>query len=99
MDTAKFTIMQKIDDPKRYMGLTIDELVPILLCTFLGWNTLGPLYGFSAATLAWIGIRYLKKGRGLGWLIGLLYWHLPTSILKGVLFKKTPDASNRHWLY
>lgn len=36
----------------------------------------------AAAALVFWGIKKLKKGRGSTWLRDLIYWYLPTSLLK-----------------
>ena len=94
----KYYICKKIDEPKRYVGLTIDEFVPIAtivsLCFFFG----SLLTGFVLAGIVWLAIRHFKKGQGPSWFLNLLYWYLPTQHLQGILFVKTPPSSLRHWL-
>lgn len=94
----KYFICKRIDEPKRYIGLTIDEIVPIIaisgICFFFG----SLATGFVLAGVVWCVIRHFKKGQGTGWLLSLLYWHLPLHYLQGILFVKTPPSSARHWL-
>lgn len=94
----KYFICKRIDEQKRYFGLTLDEFIPIVvvvgLCAFFG----SMITGFVLAGLLWFTIRHFKKGQGTSWFLNMLYWHLPLHYLKGVLFLKTPLSSLRHWL-
>lgn len=94
----KYYICKKIDEPKRYVGLTLDEFIPTVaitaLCFFLG----SLLTGVVLAGVVWITIKHFKKGQGQGWFLNLLYWHLPLHYLRRILFVKTPASSERHWL-
>ncbi|ELW9504082.1 type IV conjugative transfer system protein TraL, partial [Klebsiella pneumoniae] len=47
--------------------------------------------------LVFWGIKKLKKGRGSSWLRDLIYWYLPTSLLKG-FFHDVPDSCFRQWI-
>jgi len=94
----KYFICKKIDEPKRYMGLTLDEFFPILAITSLCFFFGSLLTGFVMAGIVWFVIRHFKKGQGPGWFLYLLYWHLPLHYLQGILFIKTPPSSARHWL-
>ena len=94
----KYYICKKIDEQKRYFGLTLDEFVPIIvtigLCGFFG----SLLTGFILAGIIWFAIRHFKKGQGSSWFFNMLYWYLPLHFLQGILFSKTPPSANRHWL-
>ncbi|MGC1072829.1 type IV conjugative transfer system protein TraL [Pantoea agglomerans] len=45
----------------------------------------------------WLLVRHLKKGQGTWWLMNLLYWYLPTALLR-LQFRRVPDSGNRHWM-
>lgn len=94
----KYFICKKLDEPKRYVGLTIDEFIPIvsinIICFLLG----NLVAGFALSAVVWLLLKHFKKGQGPCWLLNLLYWHLPLHKLQGLLFVKTPPSSNRHWL-
>ncbi|WP_143350450.1 type IV conjugative transfer system protein TraL, partial [Enterobacter hormaechei] len=53
--------------------------------------------GIIAAVLAYLGIKKLKKGRGSSWLRDLVYWYMPTSLLRGI-FHDVPDSCYRQWI-
>ena len=55
------------------------------------------IFGMAAAALVFWGIKKLKKGRGSSWLRDLIYWYLPTSLLKG-FFHDVPDSCFRQWI-
>lgn len=95
----RYQILQRIDEQKRYFGLTLDEFIPVSLVILIGWCLSDLLIGFVFSGLVWVIIRHFKKGQGAFWLMNLCYWHFPTEPLKGTFFVKTPDASKRHWLY
>lgn len=89
----KYFICKKIDEPRRFVGLTLDEIVPIVTISVLGFILGSMITGFVSAGIVWGLIRHFKKGQGTGWLLSLLYWHLPLP-----LFSKTPASAARHWL-
>jgi conjugal transfer pilus assembly protein TraL len=94
----KYFICKRLDEPQRYMGLTLDEFVPIAIIN-IGCFILGSLVtGFALSAIIWLLLKHFKKGQGPGWFLNLLYWHLPLHHLQGLLFIKTPSSSARHWL-
>lgn len=81
----------------RWFGLHLDEVIPVAIC--LGWSffTGKFLFGIAAAILVFWVIKKLKKGRGSSWLRDLMYWYLPTSLLKG-FFNAVPESCFRQWI-
>ncbi|EFD0661834.1 type IV conjugative transfer system protein TraL [Escherichia coli] len=55
------------------------------------------LFGIGAAVLVYFGIKKLKKGRGSYWLRDLIYWYMPTALLRGI-FHNVPDSCFRQWI-
>ncbi|MEF5937430.1 type IV conjugative transfer system protein TraL [Escherichia coli] len=51
----------------------------------------------GAAVLVYFGIKKLKKGRGSSWLRDLIYWYMPTALLRGI-FHNVPDSCFRQWI-
>jgi len=78
----KYFICRRIDEPKRYIGLTIDEIVPIItisgICFFFG----SLATGFVLAGVVWCVIRHFKKGQGTGWLLSYCTGTCPCIICK-----------------
>lgn len=95
---AKYLICRKIDEPKRYFGLTLDEFIPIVLTILLCWISGSLLTGIFFAAIIWFVIKYFKKGQGTSWFFNLLYWYLPLHYLQGIIFQKTPPSAARQWL-
>ena len=50
----------------------------------------------AAICVGW-GIKKLKKGRGSSWLRDLIYWYMPTALLRGI-FHNVPDSCFRQWI-
>ncbi|MDU4424811.1 MAG: type IV conjugative transfer system pilin TraA [Raoultella sp.] len=73
------------------------ELIPAVICLGWGFWTSKFIFGMAAAALVFWGIKKLKKGRGSSWLRDLIYWYLPTSLLKG-FFHDVPDSCFRQWI-
>lgn len=75
-------IPQYLDEPERFFVFTPDELVavalPLAICTVV----LNFAIGLGIAVVAFIGLRKLKQGGGLHRLLWLLYWHIPTDVLR-----------------
>ncbi|WLT60354.1 type IV conjugative transfer system protein TraL (plasmid) [Klebsiella pneumoniae] len=44
-----------------------------------------------------MGYQETEKGRGSSWLRDLIYWYLPTSLLKGFIHD-VPDSCFRQWI-
>ncbi len=51
----------------------------------------------ATAQLVYFGIKKLKKGRGSSWLRDLIYWYMPTALLRGI-FHNVPDSCFRQWI-
>ena len=93
----KYLICKRIDEQRRLIGLPADEfialMIPIVLCFFLGSLVAGFFLGF----VSWMMIKHIKKGQGSAWFLNLIYWYLPSSILRGFLMI-TPASDQQHWL-
>ncbi len=94
----KYFICSKLDDPKMYCGLTLDEFIPVILLNGFCFIFISLFIGMLLSGGFLLAMRHLKKGQGQSWFFNWLYWHLPLHYLKGVLFIKTPPSSARHWL-
>jgi conjugal transfer pilus assembly protein TraL len=97
MDSAKYYFLNHIDAPKRYLTLTLDELVVtgmlLVLFTFLSQRILVAIVGFSLVS----GLRVLKRGQGPKALLILAYWYLPSSFTQFFL-PKLPASHYRVWV-
>ncbi|HFL1539370.1 TPA: type IV conjugative transfer system protein TraL [Enterobacter asburiae] len=94
---SKYRFPETLTNQSRWFGLALDELIPAALCIGWGLWTQRQLPGIVAAILVYFGIRQLKKGRGSSWLRDLIYWYMPTSLLRGI-FHNLPDSCFRQWI-
>ena len=91
----KYAIPRYLDEPKRLILWTVDELtvflLPLILVYFLSDKLLvGMLVGF----VCFFGLKKLKGEHGHSFVRSLAYWHLPTLIR----FKKTPPSFIREFI-
>ncbi|SMG59719.1 type IV conjugative transfer system protein TraL [Cedecea sp. NFIX57] len=96
-ELSQFRFPETLSNQNRWFGFYLDELLPALIPVAWGLWTGKQLWGIGFGVLVFLGIRKLKKGRGSTWLRDLLYWYLPTSLLKG-LFSTLPDSCFRQWI-
>ena len=79
MDRTENYILNRLDQPLRFLGIHKDEalslLVPILGGLAMGWFLSGFMGGICSLSL----LRALKKRNAGASLVHALYWHLPTS--------------------
>ncbi|MCP9269139.1 type IV conjugative transfer system protein TraL [Xenorhabdus sp. XENO-1] len=96
-ELKKYRFPETLTNQNRWFGLPVDELIPAVIC--IGWGLwVGKqLFGIVIAVLVFWGIKKLKKGRGSSWLRDLIYWYMPTSLLKGI-FHFIPDSCFRQWI-
>ncbi|HDR2836122.1 TPA: type IV conjugative transfer system protein TraL [Enterobacter mori] len=93
----KYRFPETLTNQSRWFGLPVDELIPAIICLGWGFWTQHYIPGIIAAVLAYLGIKKLKKGRGSSWLRDLVYWYMPTSLLRGI-FHDVPDSCYRQWI-
>ncbi|EPJ0597099.1 type IV conjugative transfer system protein TraL [Enterobacter roggenkampii] len=93
----KYRFPETLTNQSRWFGLPVDELIPAAVCIGWGFWTQHYIPGIIAAVLAYLAIKKLKKGRGSSWLRDLVYWYMPTALLRGI-FHDVPDSCNRQWI-
>lgn len=93
----KYRFPETLTNQSRWFGLPLDELIPSVICIGWGLMTSKYLFGIGAAVLVYFGIKKLKKGRGSSWLRDLIYWYMPTALLRGI-FHNVPDSCFRQWI-
>lgn len=93
----KYRFPETLTNQSRWFGLPLDELIPAAVCIGWGITTSKYLFGIGAAVLVYFGIKKLKKGRGSSWLRDLIYWYMPTALLRGI-FHNVPDSCFRQWI-
>lgn len=93
----KYRFPETLTNQSRWFGLPVDELIPAAVCISWGFWTQYYIPGILAAVLAYLAIKKLKKGRGSSWLRDLVYWYMPTALLRGI-FHDVPDSCYRQWI-
>jgi len=91
-----YDIVSHLDEPPRYLGLTIDELfvgvigMLLLVTSSHRLVVVGVFFGLYSA------LKYLKRGNGPKYFLVLIYWHLPASVAQ-IFVPKLPASSFRVW--
>jgi len=79
MDHSENYILNRLDQPLRFLGINKDEafalMVPLLVSLYLGWI----LSGIIVGGLSLLALRALKKRNEGAALVHATYWYLPAS--------------------
>lgn len=91
-----YTIIAHLDNPKRFMSFSLDELLVLALGIMLlvTSNHKVIVGGFSLSLLSLL--RYLKHGQGPRYLLVQLYWFMPSYVSQG-LVSNVPKSYFRKW--
>lgn len=90
-------ILAHLDHPRRYFGLTVDELsIAVAASLFIALSSQKVIVILSAFLLV-AGIKRLKKNQGPRFLLVLAYWYLPHALTRFIL-PKLPDSACRYWI-
>ncbi|MDF1756933.1 MAG: type IV conjugative transfer system protein TraL [Legionellaceae bacterium] len=93
---ALYRVISSLDEPKRYMSLTIDELLiaalGLMLLVTSNHKLLVGALGFGLYTF----LKHLKQGHGPRFLLIQLYWHMPDPISK-IAVSNLPPSYYRVW--
>lgn len=97
MSDPMFNFLRYLDEPKRVMGLTLDDCIigglGLLLAMVGRHLILIGLLSFGIRTF----VKRLKKGRAPSYLIELMYWYLPHPISR-IFLKSLPASYKRYWM-
>lgn len=89
-----YRFFTKLDEPKRYLSLTVDELVVAIvgfsMLSMTNYKVLSALFSLSLI----FALRVLKRGEGPTALLVLAYWHLPHGLTRFFL-PKLPASHQR----
>ena len=92
-----YHFLNHIDAPKRYLSLTLDELLiaslffVLFICS--SQKIIVTLLGMGIVSL----LRMLKKGDGPARLLVMAYWYLPSSVT-GFFLPSLPKSYQRFWV-
>ncbi|AOE42642.1 conjugal transfer pilus assembly protein TraL [Pantoea sp. AN62] len=96
-ESLQYQFPETLNQQKRLAGLPTEEAVLIIACGVIGFFCDMFIVMLIVAGALWLLVRHLKKGQGTWWLMNLLYWYLPTALLR-LQFRRVPDSGNRHWM-
>lgn len=94
-----FFILRYLDEPKRILGLTLDDFaigVFTIFFVMFSSNKIKFLMFFIGIGVRMI-VRKIKKGNPPNYLLLLMYWYFPHSLTK-YLFRDLPPSHQRYWV-
>ncbi|UMX82497.1 type IV conjugative transfer system protein TraL [Klebsiella pneumoniae] len=89
-DELAIPFPETLTNQSRWFGLYLDELIPAVICLGWGfWTSKFIWYGCSGTVF--LGYQETEKRAGSSLLLrDLIYWYLPTSLLKGFFHDVRP---------
>lgn len=94
---SKYQIYKYLDEEKRIVGLTIDEVIPVGFVLIMAFLLKILLLGILMAAALFSLVRHLKKNRGRCALLSVIYWNTNETVGK-MIFHSFPPASKRYWV-
>lgn len=96
-DAVMYRFLTELDKPKRYLSLTVDELVIAItgfgLLALCNQKVVVALIGLGLVSF----LRHLKKGGSPRVLLVLIYWHFPNAFTRFFL-PRLPPSHFRVWV-
>ncbi|GEA23772.1 type IV conjugative transfer system protein TraL [Vibrio harveyi] len=93
-----FSIPKHMNKGRRWLGFPVDEIAPALTMFGLSFWLHHEMIGL-ALSLAWFGgLRYIKSQHGDNIIALAIYWW-GASFINSTLFKRTPSATRRYWIF
>lgn len=96
-DQKKYVICKYLDEQSLFIGMQYDEAVVVIPLVIVGALSGHMLIFWFCAAVAFFGIKKLKKNKGSGYLLTLLYWHLPPGFSNWLLSHFSPGRK-RYWV-
>ncbi len=78
-------------------GFAVDEVLPALLLFFL-FTSYNRIVAGALAAAWFISVRGCKVRFGDKFMVTFAYWFANSSANKSI-FKRTPDATKKYWIY
>ena len=94
---ALYRLVGHLDEPKRILTLTLDELVVAALSMMLPVVSSHKLLVGLLGLLLYAVLRGLKQGHGPRFLLVLAYWHLPYGVSQ-LFVPNLPPSHARVWI-
>ncbi|EJG1645634.1 type IV conjugative transfer system protein TraL (plasmid) [Vibrio harveyi] len=93
-----FSVPKHMNKGRRWLGFPVDEIAPALTMFGLSFWLHHEMIGL-ALSLAWFGgLRYIKSQHGDNIIALAIYWW-GASFINSTLFKRTPSATRRYWIF
>lgn len=93
-DDLKLAIPRRLDDPPKFLLWDFDVVLVFLIFAGLGIVVNFPFVLGGLGLAAAYGLNKARAGRSRGYLLHLLYWHLPLRFG----FRRTPPSAVRHFI-
>ncbi|MCW3377934.1 type IV conjugative transfer system protein TraL [Escherichia coli] len=71
--------------------------MPAAIWYWLGYHNIEISFRYCAAVLVYFGIKKPKRAGAAPRLRDLIYWYMPTVLLRGI-FHNVPDSCFRQWI-
>jgi conjugal transfer pilus assembly protein TraL len=91
-----FQFLRYLDEPKRFLGLTVDDCIIGGLTIFLVMFSRKFLIVLAGVAIRSV-LRKMKKGNSPNYLLMLMYWYFPHAITK-YFIKGLPPSHQRYWI-
>ncbi len=92
----KYRFPETLTNQSRWFGLPLDELIP-QQSVLAGVSQHRNICSVLVQRFWFISGLKTEKGRGSSWLRDLIYWYMPTALLRGI-FHNVPDSCFRQWI-
>ena len=96
-NASLYQLLGHLDAPKRYLSLTIDELIIASIGFIMLALTNHKIIGAVLSLLLLSTLRYLKKGASPRMLLVLIYWYFPHGLTQ-FLLPRLPASHQRIWV-
>jgi type IV conjugative transfer system protein TraL len=97
MDKELLQILRYLDEPKRYIGLTLDDLTIGGLTIFFAMVSSHQIIVVLAGLCIRLGVRKILKGNPPSYLLVLMYWFFPHAVTK-YFIRDLPPSHKRYWI-
>lgn len=91
-----YQIVSHLDEPKRCIGLSVDELCVVILGLLLLTISNHKLLVGALCLVIYGFLKHLKQGNSPRFLLLQFYWHMP-AILAQLFLRALPKAYYRLW--
>lgn len=93
----KYLIFKYLDEETRFVGLPLDEFIPVVFFIVFGFVAKLLILGILFAASTVFFLKSLKKKRGRSALLYMIYWHGNESV-GNTLFPSFPKSTERYFI-